>query len=71
MPVAGGEVTPLVERPGVDSGPVYSPDGRWIAFTSHGGREVLGSAVQALGRSRSTRRWMPRPLTLEIFSDYV
>ncbi|MCP3960322.1 MAG: S9 family peptidase [bacterium] len=39
VPAAGGEVTPLVERPGVDTGPLYSPDGHWIAFTSHGGTQ--------------------------------
>ena len=43
--VAGGEVTPLIERPGVDADPVYSPDGGWIAFTSHGGSpEPVGLA---------------------------
>jgi dipeptidyl aminopeptidase/acylaminoacyl peptidase len=35
--VASGEVTPLVTRPGADDAPRYSPDGAWIAFTSHGG----------------------------------
>ena len=39
VPASGGEVTPLVRRPGVDTDPTYSPDGRWIAFVSQGGTE--------------------------------
>jgi dipeptidyl aminopeptidase/acylaminoacyl peptidase len=39
----GGEIEPLVSRAGVDGGPLYSPDGKWVAFTSHGGRpEPIG-----------------------------
>lgn len=33
-----GVVSPLVVRPGLDRRPKVSPDGRWIAFTSAGGR---------------------------------
>ncbi len=32
------EVIPLVERPGADRNPIFSPDGSKIAFTSHGGQ---------------------------------
>ena len=32
--VRSGVVKPLVTKPGFDSGPVYSPDGRWILFYS-------------------------------------
>jgi dipeptidyl aminopeptidase/acylaminoacyl peptidase len=40
---SGGEIGPLVTRPGVDGGPLYSPDGKWVAFTSHGGKpEPIG-----------------------------
>ncbi len=42
---SGGDVRPLVRRDGVDGTPHYSPDGRSIAFTSHGGRvERVGLA---------------------------
>jgi dipeptidyl aminopeptidase/acylaminoacyl peptidase len=33
----GGVILTLVNWPGADNNPRYSPDGRWIAFTSHGG----------------------------------
>lgn len=32
-----GDVEPLVVRPGHDRNPKFSPDGKWIAFTSAGG----------------------------------
>jgi dipeptidyl aminopeptidase/acylaminoacyl peptidase len=35
--VASGELKPLVVRAGADRSPVYSPDGKWLAFTSWGG----------------------------------
>ena len=33
-----GAVNPLVQRPGVDSNPTYSPDGTYLAFESSGGK---------------------------------
>ncbi|MFZ2492269.1 MAG: S9 family peptidase [Thermoanaerobaculia bacterium] len=33
----GGELRPLVVRPGIDRGPVWSPDAKTIAFVSTGG----------------------------------
>jgi dipeptidyl aminopeptidase/acylaminoacyl peptidase len=38
IPSDSGKVTTLVKRPGVDASPHYSPDGKWIAFQSTGGR---------------------------------
>ncbi|HVR38517.1 MAG TPA: S9 family peptidase [Thermoanaerobaculia bacterium] len=35
--VNDGTLSPLVERIGIDHQPHYSPDGKWIAFTSSGG----------------------------------
>ncbi len=37
VPADSGAVRPLVTRPGLDYGPKYSPDGRWVAFLSNGG----------------------------------
>jgi dipeptidyl aminopeptidase/acylaminoacyl peptidase len=39
--VKDGETTPLVRRPGLDRGPVFSPDGKWVAFTSTGTHDWL------------------------------
>lgn len=39
----GGAVVPLVDGPGVEGDPFYSPDGRWVAFRSTGERtEPIG-----------------------------
>lgn len=40
---SGGNVMPLVTTGGVETGPRYSPDGQWIAFTSTGDQpEAVG-----------------------------
>jgi dipeptidyl aminopeptidase/acylaminoacyl peptidase len=38
IPADSGKVTSIVKRSGVDTNPAYSPDGKWIAFQSSGGR---------------------------------
>lgn len=38
VPSDSGAIIALVERPGVDQNPVFSPDGKKIAFGSHGGK---------------------------------
>ncbi len=35
--IEGGKETPLVRRPGIDRTPLFSPDGKWVAFASGGG----------------------------------
>jgi len=39
--VKDGETRPLVRRPGLDRGPSFSPDGKWVAFTSTGTHDWL------------------------------
>ncbi|MBL7850110.1 MAG: S9 family peptidase [Cyclobacteriaceae bacterium] len=34
---SGGEIRGLVSDPGLDAGPVYSPDGKWIAYNTSRG----------------------------------
>ncbi len=36
VPIAGGEAKRITTRQGADTGPKYSPDGRWIAWRSQG-----------------------------------
>lgn len=38
IPSDSGRITSIVKRPGVDASPLYSPDGKWIAFQSSGGQ---------------------------------
>lgn len=43
VPADSGAVRSLVKRPGVDKEPLFSPDGKTIVFTSHGGQpEAVG-----------------------------
>ena len=41
LPAAGGEPRVVVDRDGMNTSPRYSPDGRWIAFISTGGRPEM------------------------------
>jgi dipeptidyl aminopeptidase/acylaminoacyl peptidase len=38
VPAGGGAVKSLVNNPGVERNPKYSPDGQWLAFVSDGGK---------------------------------
>lgn len=40
VPSTGGEPVPLVRSPGMDTGPQFSPDGRFVAFVSDRGRRT-------------------------------
>lgn len=75
VPVAGGAARGLVEQPGPDTRPRYSPDGRWIGFLSGGGNASYhinyplfrvrsdGGAAEELSRALDERiadyRWSP------------
>jgi dipeptidyl aminopeptidase/acylaminoacyl peptidase len=43
VPAAGGEPRVMVDRPGMNTTPRHSPDGRWLAFISTGGRPEMMS----------------------------
>lgn len=56
VPADSGAVTPLVDRPGVDDEPRFSPDGQTIAFSSHGGsRSPSASPMSTWCLSRAAR----------------
>ena len=44
MPREGGAPRVLVDRPGIDNNPRFSPDGRHVAFISTGGQKLLKAA---------------------------
>ncbi|MCE1228373.1 MAG: PDZ domain-containing protein [Firmicutes bacterium] len=46
---AGGEARPLTTGAGVESNPVFSPDGRWVAFTGEYDGNVDVYVVEARG----------------------
>ncbi len=60
VPADSGAVTPLVLREGTDSDPIYTPDGNYVVFSSHGGR-LEGIGIQDLFIV-SSQGGEPRPL---------
>jgi len=42
--IADGQLTELVTRSGFDGSPLYSPNGKWLAFVSDGGKPKWGFA---------------------------
>jgi Tol biopolymer transport system component len=64
--LAGGPETPLIVGPGVDDGPEYSPDGKWLYFNStrSGAMQIWragadGSNPEQLTRDPNFRDWFP------------
>lgn len=60
----GGDATRLTVHPGIESGPVFSPDGEWIAFTGNYDGNVDVYVVPVKGGS-------PRRLTFHPDVDYA
>ena len=46
IPAEGGEMQKIETPPGPKSEPVFSPDGRWIAYFSHGDRRAIWQQAQ-------------------------
>jgi dipeptidyl aminopeptidase/acylaminoacyl peptidase len=61
IPVGGGPARQLTTNPGPDSGPVWSPDGQWIAYTSNPTAWVGKTDLLVIPASGGT----PRNLTAE------
>jgi len=51
--VASGAVRTLVDQPGMDGGPMWSPDGRWIAFSTGAGDSAY-YATNEIARVRAS-----------------
>ncbi len=60
---AGGDARAIVDRPGVNRAPQFSPDGRWIAFISSDGYSGMVSAEGLFLVSSDTRPGAIRNLT--------
>jgi len=57
LPIAGGEARPLTQGIGWDMQPRYSPDGKWVAYTSdRGGGDNVWVVASAGGEPRQVTR---------------
>lgn len=67
IPTVGGEEIRLTNSPGLDDGPEYSYDGKWIYFNSHrtGRMHVYRMKVDGSGQEQLTfdalDNWFPHP----------
>jgi len=64
-----GDLQQLVEQPGADEHPAWSPDGQWIAFTSHRGEHnwTMGGIPALVRASGGELRFPTAKFTEEIF----
>jgi dipeptidyl aminopeptidase/acylaminoacyl peptidase len=62
--IDGGETKTLMKRPGMNRLAQYSPDGKWIAFISSGGKEGMMNAMD-LYMMAADGSGTPRGLTLQ------
>ena len=60
-PRAGGEAHPLTTGPGAKTDPIFSPDGRWIAFTGNLGGNIDVYVMPAEGGVPRRLTWHPGP----------
>jgi len=58
---AGGEARRITSTPAVESDPHFSPDGRWIAFTSNRSGTTAVYVVPAEGGDPKRLTWYPAP----------
>ena len=54
VPVAGGEIKKITSQPGFDGGPVYSPDGKYIAYHAQLTPEYESDRWRAMLYERAT-----------------
>ncbi|PAP76157.1 S41 family peptidase [Rubrivirga marina] len=58
---AGGDARRLTSTPAVESGPHFSPDGEWVAFTSDRSGVPAVYVVPAAGGDPTRLTWYPEP----------
>ena len=61
---SGGEARRLTATPAVESEPYFSPDGRWIAFTSNRSGTEAVYVVSAEGGTPTRLTWYPSPTSV-------
>lgn len=64
IPATGGPPRPIVDRPGMNTSPRYSPDGKWIAFVTTSERSRL-TASRSLAVVPADGSAAPRVFTLD------
>ena len=67
IPAAGGAPRQLTTNPGADSGPQWSPDGKWIAYTANADQKSWAAKTDVL--VVSANGGSPRNLTKDFFES--
>jgi dipeptidyl aminopeptidase/acylaminoacyl peptidase len=71
VPVSGGKARKLTTNPGADDGPVYSPDGRFIAYRSQRTPGFESDRWELMLYDRRSGRTESTPRSLDISIDSV